>query len=258
MSLVFFDLEGTLTDRLRQLPSSAEQAIRLLKRNGHKAFLCTGCSMAEIPYNVRHIAFDGIIAAGGASIHVKDQVVLETIIPPDWLDALLPRLERAPIDVWLEGPEHLYVSSLSETPFFKRLISYMGLEKSVFRDWHLPMVKANKFTYWVRDLVGFGPTRDLLTQHFDLIERDSSIGEALPKGINKGSGIVQLIHHYGWESDDTYAFGDSENDLSMCRQVNHPIAMASGSPALIQVCDYVAPPPEEDGIYLALSHYHLI
>jgi len=258
MSLVFFDLEGTLTDSRRQIPDSTAQAICRLHANNHQVFLCTGCSLAEIPKAIQILPFDGFIASGGASIHLPELVICEWLIDETVLSELLPLLDDGPLDVWLEGPQYVYLPALDTNPFFDRLRKYMNLPGTVFRSWHQGDVKANKMTFWIRNMEKYPPIRALLSRHFDLIERSGGIGEAVPKGINKGCGIEHLIHHFGWENETTYAFGDSENDESMLRKVDHPIAMENGSDSLKKIAEYIALPSEQDGITLALIDYCLI
>lgn len=258
MSLIFFDLEGTLTDKNRQLPHSVILAIQQLHDQGHKAFLSTGCSLALIPESIRRLALDGIIAAGGASIHTPDHTIREWLIDEQILRQILPLLDSGPIDAWLEGPEYVYVSALEGNPYIERLIAYLQLPKTKCRSWHEGNVKANKVTYQVHGTRGYSSIRQELIRHFDLIERPGGIGEAVPKGFDKGEGICRLIQYFGWENQVTYAFGDSENDASMLRKVDHPIAMESGAESLKALAETIAPPPENDGIYHTLRQLHLI
>ena len=51
--------------------------------------------------------------------------------------------------------------------------------------------------------------------------------------------------------EDSIAFGDSPNDLSMFRESGLKIAMGNGSPALKAEADYVTTGMYEDGIWNA-------
>ena len=46
--IVFLDVDGTLIDYNAHLPESAAQAVGMARANGHKVYICTGCSKAEI------------------------------------------------------------------------------------------------------------------------------------------------------------------------------------------------------------------
>ena len=43
MKYVFFDIDGTIRGKSREITKRNKEAICKLRENGHKAFLCTGC-----------------------------------------------------------------------------------------------------------------------------------------------------------------------------------------------------------------------
>ena len=47
-NIVFLDVDGTLIDYEAKLPASAAKAVDQARANGHKVYICTGCSKAEI------------------------------------------------------------------------------------------------------------------------------------------------------------------------------------------------------------------
>jgi len=48
-----------------------------------------------------------------------------------------------------------------------------------------------------------------------------------PVGVDKATGIQQLMHYYGVAADEVMAFGDSMNDYAILRFVGHPRVMAN-------------------------------
>jgi len=48
-----------------------------------------------------------------------------------------------------------------------------------------------------------------------------------PTGVDKATGIQQLMHYYGVTADEVMAFGDSMNDYAILRFVGHPRVMAN-------------------------------
>ena len=57
---------------------------------------------------------------------------------------------------------------------------------------------------------------------------------------------------------DTYALGDSVNDLEMLQTVGHGIAMGNATDVVKKAAEYVTDSLFEAGVYNALSHYDLI
>ena len=45
---VFFDIDGTLVDRMYNMPPSTAEALRRLRENGHRIFICTGRTNGHI------------------------------------------------------------------------------------------------------------------------------------------------------------------------------------------------------------------
>ena len=56
---IFIDVDGTLVDYENNLPDSAVEAIRLARKNGHKVYICTGRSRAEVYQSIWDIGLDG-------------------------------------------------------------------------------------------------------------------------------------------------------------------------------------------------------
>ena len=56
--VIFIDVDGTLVSYENVLPPSAVEAIRTARRNGHKVYICTGRSRAEVYENIWDIGLD--------------------------------------------------------------------------------------------------------------------------------------------------------------------------------------------------------
>ena len=46
--IIFLDVDGTLVDYENRLPDSAVTAVRRARENGHRVYICTGRSKAEV------------------------------------------------------------------------------------------------------------------------------------------------------------------------------------------------------------------
>ena len=63
--------------------------------------------------------------------------------------------------------------------------------------------------------------------------------DALQRGVNKATGIEQVMARHGITRDEVMAFGDSMNDYEIIRFVGTGCAMANGRPALKAVANRV-------------------
>lgn len=80
----------------------------------------------------------------------------------------------------------------------------------------------------------------------------------IPQGTSKATGIDWLCRHMGIKNEDTYAIGDSVNDLDMLSFVGHGIAMGNGTPPAKEAAEFVTTDIYDDGIKHAMEHYGLI
>ena len=93
---------------------------------------------------------------------------------------------------------------------------------------------------------------------FDCIYHNAEFIELVPKGFSKVKGIEAIIEHLGIEVEDTYAFGDSLNDIDMLKYVKYGIAMGNSSPEVLEIVNYRTDNIENDGIYNGLKQFKLI
>ncbi len=97
-----------------------------------------------------------------------------------------------------------------------------------------------------------------LEEEFDVIVHNDWLIEALPKGYSKATGIARVCELLAIEKSDTYAFGDSANDLEMLAYVAHGIAMGNASKEAKQAAEFVTTDIMKDGIWTGLKYYGLI
>jgi len=77
--------------------------------------------------------------------------------------------------------------------------------------------------------------------------------EIAPPQVTKASALAALVTTWGLSSQDVVAVGDMPNDLPMIAWAGHGFAVASAHPALLAVCQSVAPDPEHDGVAQILA-----
>ena len=132
-------------------------------------------------------------------------------------------------------------------------------DAAVFLDeCELSEIQANKFSALINENTDYKLVVETLDNMFDFMDHGDGIIEAVLKGTSKATGIAWLCNHLGIAIEDTYAIGDSINDLEMLEFVGHSIAMGNASPTAKEKAEYETAHIHEDGIYKALEHYHLI
>ena len=91
--IIFIDVDGTLVDYENKLPQSAVKAIRQARSNGHKVYICTGRSRAEVYPEIWAIGLDGMIGGNGAYVEDNGKVVEHKLITLDILRVIMDSLQ---------------------------------------------------------------------------------------------------------------------------------------------------------------------
>ena len=73
--IIFLDVDGTLVNYENYIPESAVKAIRKARKNGHKVYICTGRSKAEVYPELWEIGLDGMIGGNGSYVEHAGEIV---------------------------------------------------------------------------------------------------------------------------------------------------------------------------------------
>lgn len=255
---VFFDIDGTLWDNKQQIPDSTRKALLQLKKNGHYLFICSGRTRVFIPDEaLMPLGFDGIVAGCGTYGEFQGKTEFYHKIELEQIKKDSGYLNKLKAAYILEGRYALYIDEgRFEDEFYNEMQKTLGD--------NLLRVTGNENQFEVSKFcVNYMQEHQKeleqeLEKRYDIIHRDGGFMEIVPKGFNKATGIQQMCEILGIAHEDTYAFGDSTNDLDMLKYVAHSVAMGDGMQQAKDAAEYVTTPLWEDGIYNGLKHYGLI
>lgn len=273
MKYLFFDIDGTLLSHEEGISQSTIKALELAKENGHKIYICTGRSYAEIPERLKDFGFDGIIAAAGGYVEVGDEVILNNVMSDEAADNLMYFLSTLNIPFILEGTEEIYSNSGLRKDFSDKLkVAEELMLESQYEHaayhYGIPGPKSleeyfenrtpiSKLTVYAENKDQLIEMKKHIDKDFDLINYGVN-GEIIAKGVNKYTGIEEVLKCCKANQEDTFAFGDSLNDYDMIHSANIGVAMGNASDPVKEVSDYITTNVEDDGIYNALKHFDLI
>jgi hypothetical protein len=258
--LIFFDIDGTLWDEQMKIPDSTRETIAKLKENGHKVFLCSGRARSNIlSEDLLSLAFDGIIAACGTHVEMDGRILLEQLLKPELIKKSIALLEECRMPVVLEGPEYHWISEygFEEDPYVIYLFRELGKSALPLRGYTEDM-KVNKFSADILADTDYERIFRELGDSFDFLRHEGDVVEFVPKGVSKATGIGWLCEHLSVSKEDTYAVGDSVNDLDMLQYVGHGIAMGNATAPAKAAAEFITTDIHEDGIKHAMQQYGLI
>ena len=267
-AVLFFDVDGTLiwtdVDAIKDgaefedfAPNASVQAaFARLRERGHRTYLCTGRPKTLLSQSLMDLGFDGFIAGAGSLVVVDGQTIFESIIPRDVVLEAARLLLDLGIDALFESHVDSVMVSASGTPnpgFPNAPIasSVEDLQRL------MPTLACCKISKMSEKEWRIGEFDRLVREHFT--ECDMGMARELSmKGVDKGAGIRRVLDFTGHSLHNTYAFGDSENDMPMFNQVETTIAMGNAMDHVKERADYVTGDAKDDGIAQALEHFGLI
>ena len=256
---VFFDIDGTIWNEKMQIPESTREALKKLKDNGHYAFLCTGRSRSNIRSpKLLELGFDGMVAACGTHIEFQGKKAFEILLTKEQLSHALNTLKKHDMPVVLEGPEYIYVdeAEFTEDPYVIYLRQELGKDLRPITGTEGYKVNKMSAAIGTADTEKF--IRDLGDEFEVIVHEADAIVEIGRKGFSKATGIEKMCELLEIAREDTYAFGDSANDLEMLCFVAHGVAMGNGTKEAKEAAEYVTTAIDENGIRNGLLHYGLI
>ncbi|MBD5084838.1 MAG: HAD family hydrolase [Clostridiales bacterium] len=272
--LIFLDIDGTLTEPGKnEPPTSAVEAVRIARANGHRVVLCSGRSRGMLSPLLAY-GFDGLVGSAGGYIEYGGQVIYDCPMTPEQQGQAMRVLADNGIFRTVEGKEHSYTDEGFKQ--FLRENAGAGGNSELLR-WReqiegelgiRPMAEYQgepiyKIVFMCRRAEDLqGPMRVLGDSFGFCLQGTDQYGvingELINKAFHKGTAVQRLSQYTGVPIEDTIAFGDSMNDLEMIQTAGLGICMGNGSEALKKIADEVCPPVGEDGLFRAFQSHGLI
>lgn len=253
--MVFCDLDSTLLDSEKHMSDRTRRALRGLAGYGIGFVPSTGRSVAGIPREV--IELSGAryaITADGATVcrlardgHMDLRV---SEIPRDAVIDLLNLVGPSPsyIDLFSGGEAYVERGEMCKLDNFGLLPGDVSYIRSVRHETDITLV----------DFVEEGrPVERLTVFYADEAMRDAVYGYSQERGdlacftsqrtnieitaaeASKGNALLWLCGHLGISAEESIAFGDSLNDVSMLRAAGLGVAMANADEGVRRQADDV-------------------
>ena len=276
--IIFLDVDGTLIDYEAKLPASAAKAVDMARANGHKVYICTGCSKAEIEQ--RNLCeLDGMIGGNGAYVEDHGHVVMHQGLSKEDVKHIVDWCNERHLGFYLEANSGMYCNDYMLEQGPETMIKYAqgkGADLSKAKE------SSKKFMDGFIHLQGEDLYRDdvnkisfILSSYQDHLDSQKEFphliantwggkgevalyGDLGPTGITKRHAIEVLLDYLGADQKDTISFGDAKIDLSMFECCDYNVAMGNGGKEIKETADYITTDVNDDGLYKAFRYLNLI
>lgn len=274
--IIFLDVDGTLVDYETNIPESAITAIRKARENGHRVYICTGRSKAEVYQELWDIGLDGMIGGNGSYVEDRGHVVMHQLITADQCRRIVDYLHEKGLEFYLESNNGLFASrhfaekAQPSVQEYSRRKGKENAEKLTVADAFPEMIYGgklyrddlNKISYLLNSYQDFLDTKEMFPDMengtWGGAGETALFGDLGVKGITKGNAVEHLLDYLGMEKKDTIAFGDAKIDIPMFECCEIGVAMGSGGEEAKAAADFVTDDVDKDGLYKAFRRLGLI
>ena len=256
---LFFDIDGTLVSfKTHRIPQSTVDALEQAKKNGVEIYISTG-RPKQIINNLGQIEhlIDGYITTNGARCFVQDTVVSQHAILPSDVKKIIDAADRDNYPAIVVSESRFAIHHYTDE-VYEIFCKGLGVDSSIF----------------ITDVNDLGEEPILQVTPFCTVEQEALLMPTLEnctsgrwhpaftditaRGADKGKGLHAMADYLGLNIEETMAFGDGGNDISIIKKAGVGVAMGNAGDELKQVADFITTHVDEDGVKNALIKYGVI
>ena len=273
IKLIATDLDGTFLYDDKTVPEENLKAFAECAARGIEVVPATGRIIRGIPEELRNLpGVRYIIATNGAIIIdlLENKEISACRIKNDLAVRVMELAKNSADDIMFDA----YVDGIGYTSryFYDHAEKYAPSEAvaKLIRNTRCPMedhisgVKnsgkdVEKVNMFFVSMEARQRMREILAEIPEL-QVSSSLQNNLEingAGADKGSALLRLAHHLGIAKEETMAFGDGENDVSMIKAAGLGIAMENGEDCVKTVADHITCTNNENGVAKAIRQFVL-
>ena len=268
--LILVDLDGTLLHDDKSLSPANRAALERVAGQGAQVVVATGRFYGGVPGELLELPFlRYFILMNGAKVYDRreDRVLYRREIPQEVAQQVFAMIR--PLDATVDCYQNDL--GLMDRRYLDRLDYYVPDPES------RRLVQRNRIPVddfegtvrrggdWVQKIQCLFPDPSLrpgvmeqLRERFpELVLSYSLPGnlEINQAGATKGEALAGLCRALSIPLEESAAFGDGTNDLTMIRTAGTGVAMANGDPAVRAAAYVIAPSNQEDGVARVLERW---
>lgn len=255
--VLFFDVDGTLlTPKKRIVEPATIQILKRLSSNPNIDLYLSSGRGRETLNDVEHIIpyFTGLNLANGGQIIIGDKTYHNCIDKETVKDivAFMIKNKVSFSASTLSGNLRMYFNDEIKASFDRNVASPYTLLKEE-DDFYFDEV----IQFW---LLGDNNQIEEVERHFKQLTffKWGTFGaDVIPATRDKATGIKKIIEIMNYDINNTYAFGDSDNDVPMFKLCKTSIVMGKCTPAALAAATYQTDLIEDEGLSKAVLKYVL-
>ena len=261
--LIALDLDGTLLNEKKELTPRNKAALFATAERGAYIVPTTGRFFEGMPEAVRTLPFlRYAITINGAQVQDRQtgEVLYRAEIPNKRAIEVMTELDKLPViyDCYMENWGYMSEKLYALCPQYARnehvLRMLLDLRKPVpelkafLQEQQKDVQKIQFFFPTVEERIARLPEMEALFPDLNVCSALGNNVELNAPAANKGDAIRALCAHLGISVEESIAFGDGLNDLTMIETAGLGVAMENGEATVKAAAQRIAPHHGEDGV----------
>ena len=246
-------MDGTLLSSDDQILPSSIAAIHQLQNNRVLPVICTGRNIKEIQNVIAITGIDTLITENGSYIKHHQTIRIENI-RKKVIGQLVKKANQLGDVVGFRNANGTAITHINK---FTRTC-YGGYFRWSKVDPYYYLKRPINFLNVFTEGQDVGQYRKAFRNKLNIVHNDPHVLDISRFGVNKASGIRDVLNDFNFNHLPTYAFGDGYNDISMFKEVKHSIAMENADQECKQFAEYQTDSNDDNGIANALRRLRLI
>jgi len=261
IKLIITDFDGTIADENNQISAKTRETFEKLKRHGIKIIIATGRMFPSAEIMAKRLDLDTpIVAYQGATIQFsgEDKPIFANYLDKNCAREIVKYLKGKNIHTQLYINDEIIVEN--DNDIVKAYAQKMELGYKVVKNIEeedlsvLPKILAiNMNPKIVSNLQK--EAQNILKDKVCITLSTPYFCEFTNPKAHKGEALKFLANYYNIPLEQTMAFGDQNNDITMIQNAGIGVAVENASDNLKKVCDYVTKSIKEDGVAYAIEKF---
>ena len=275
---VLFDIDGTLLDSekgVSKMTSEVKDAIRELQKNDTLVFIASGRPYAFLNDDILNFGFDGYILMNGSLILLNDKLDVDNYksdtssdslhmtpfykepFDKKYLKSIIEKFDSLNIEYIVQDEKYSYIKS--EFKHLQSLFTHVGIPKKYIKnDYNIDDINVYKIEMYCYDDEAIEFCKSLEDDNFKYTYFDGfNLFELYSRKNTKASAILKVLEHFDIDVNNSFAFGDSHNDIEMLNTVGCGIVMDNAINEIKSHADKVTKAVNEDGVAYGIKNYIL-
>ena len=270
IKLIAIDMDGTFLNDEKKAPEENIRALEACAARGIEVVPATGRTVLAVPEEIKNLpgVRYAITTNGAVVADLQKEEILSTCRMSVETAVKIMEMARDSeddimYDAYIEGVGYTSEYFWDHLDYYATTPGIVGLIRKTRRTVpdHIAYVRAcgtevEKINLFFVDMEARMRMRERLNQMPEI-----AVTSAIPEnleinavGASKGGALKRLAEQLHIDIEETMAFGDGENDISMLMAAGCGIAMGNAENSVKAAADYVTTSNNEAGVAAAIHH----